>query len=487
MTLIAAVLLGPVLTPAQAAAPDTLVVNTTLDIAPIGCSSLCSLRDAIASVAPGGTITFDAAILPATLTLNLGPLVFLNSVDIEGPGPALLAVDAHQASRIVSLQSPGVSVVMSGMTLINGQTPVVNGSDGAAGTGNPGGAGSQGAGGCIEMPTGKLTLVRVALRNCTARGGDGGHGGSGVTQSKGGGKGGAGGSGGDAIGGAIFANINTQLVLSQTSIVDAHAIGGAGGNGGTGGDGAFVGNGGDGGHGGNAAGGAVYQLASQSLNAINATLAESDASGGDGGDGGSGDPDFDLSQGGSGGGGGAARGGLYVMEDPYSTSQGAFAGFSTFANGLVAPGTHGNGGRGYNPGSPGADGSAVAPAIQILSSSHPLVHQHSAIFAAAGAEICSGLILGEYSFSSSANCAGNVTPLLATWFNDLDLEAPLPGHGPRSGTPAVNNGACNISSNPVFPTGLVTVDMRGTARPQGLQCDVGSIEAIDAIFANGFD
>ena len=109
MTLVAALVLGPIATPAEGAASNTLVVNTTLDIAPIGCSSLCSLRDAIASVAPGGTITFDPAMLPATITLNLGPLAFLKSVQIDGPGPALLAVDAHQASRIVSLQYPEFS------------------------------------------------------------------------------------------------------------------------------------------------------------------------------------------------------------------------------------------------------------------------------------------------------------------------------------------------------------------------------------------
>jgi hypothetical protein len=98
-----------------------------------------------------------------------------------------------------------------------------------------------------------------------------------------------------------------------------------------------------------------------------------------------------------------------------------------------------------------------------------------------------GLIDGRYRFSSSPNCDGIVTPLVANWFNGLDVASPMPAHVPVFGTPAVDSGACNISATPKIPSGIVTVDLRGTGRPQGMACDVGAIEAIDAIFANGFD
>jgi CSLREA domain-containing protein len=300
---------------AAAASANTLVVNSLDDDSTLSCATTCTLRDAIALVSgDDATITFDPALLPGTITLHEALFIPVKPITIDGPGAALLAIDGNFADRIfvIGVSNPALLPVrISALSLINGRTVAGDGTPGAAGTGDAGQTASAAGGGCIYLVRGVLTLAGVTLRNCTAQGGGGGSGGSGIPDNvKAGGGGGAGGNGGLAEGGAIYATPGAKVVLSETSIVDAHAIGGSGGKGGDGGMGTFLGPGGSGGQGGEARGGAIYLEHSISFQAINVTIAQSSAQGGKGGNGGGGDPDFANSAGGDGGDGGRGLGGL---------------------------------------------------------------------------------------------------------------------------------------------------------------------------------
>jgi hypothetical protein len=461
----------------------TLAVTTTLDV-PGVCTTACSLRQAIASIPSGGTITFDPAILPGVITLQNALGIVGKSVTIDGPGAGLLAIDGNLADRIFFLQSATLAV--SGVSLIDGRTTVVDGGNAADGTGGAGGAGSMATGGCIAVPAGALVLVGVTLRNCTAQGGSGGKGGAGVaSDGKAGGIGGAGGSGGVARGGAIYAGYDVTVILDRTSIVDAHAIGGNGGAGGSGGVGTFLGNGGDGGGGGSASGGAIYLETARGVRTMNVTIARSDARGGKGGNGGSSDPDVDLTASGDGGDGGAARGGLVYADNSFGNGEDFYFGFSTLGEGALTPGLHGSAGRGAARGAAGQDGAATAPMLQLLGA-YPATVDHAAIFGAPGSDACLGPIQGIASVASSASCGGTPVPGVAGWFAALRLDAPAPGYRPVFAAPAIDAVNCFNRPSPTFPGPVVTADLLGTPRPQGAACDFGAIEA-DYVFVDGFD
>lgn len=106
---------------------DTIVANDGV------CDSVtadgCTLREAVgaANATPGAdTIAFDMATLgctvaaPCEIDLTLGGMPISESVTIDGPGAALLTVDAQNASRIFGNQSSGTGYTVKGLTLTRG-------------------------------------------------------------------------------------------------------------------------------------------------------------------------------------------------------------------------------------------------------------------------------------------------------------------------------------------------------------------------------
>jgi hypothetical protein len=83
-----------------------------------------SLRQAISDAnAAGGAdvITFQAG-LTGTITLTTGQLEVTDSVDIQGPGAAVLAVSGNNSSRVFYLYSPSalLDITLSGLTITGG-------------------------------------------------------------------------------------------------------------------------------------------------------------------------------------------------------------------------------------------------------------------------------------------------------------------------------------------------------------------------------
>src|SRR5262249_35536072 len=157
-----------VLLSASAVFGNTITVVSTQDSGP------GSLRDAIASAAPGDTIGFNVP-LPATITVST-PLTFGPSVTISGPGSDSFAVHAG-ASVVVCPANPGAPVNISSLRLAHGSSLLGGGvfnagtltltdvelSDNAEGTQ---------LGGAI-FNAGTLTLVRCALLDNSAEQGGG--------------------------------------------------------------------------------------------------------------------------------------------------------------------------------------------------------------------------------------------------------------------------------------------------------------------------
>ncbi|CAB4617426.1 unannotated protein [freshwater metagenome] len=110
------------------AASTTLTVDTLDDGAAnaTDCSTpvanSCSLRDAVAAIAAGDTITFAPG-LTGTITLTNGEFLIGHGVTISGPGSADLAIDAGQTSRIFTLNGSDLydDMTLSGLTLENGR------------------------------------------------------------------------------------------------------------------------------------------------------------------------------------------------------------------------------------------------------------------------------------------------------------------------------------------------------------------------------
>ena len=116
---------------AQAANPNieqvlaaTLTVNSTADPGDGICDSTeCTLREAIASAAPGAVIDFSLA-LPATINLVREQLLIAKPLTINGPGRDQLKIKAVQFSpgEFRLLRSSGSGISIKGMTMSVGMT-----------------------------------------------------------------------------------------------------------------------------------------------------------------------------------------------------------------------------------------------------------------------------------------------------------------------------------------------------------------------------
>jgi hypothetical protein len=96
--------------PHPAHADDQVVVKTD-DSGP------GSLRQAIADVYDGGTITFELT-YPVTITLTSGELVIDKSLTLIGPGPGELIISGNDTSRVLNIVTG--KVTLSGLTVAHG-------------------------------------------------------------------------------------------------------------------------------------------------------------------------------------------------------------------------------------------------------------------------------------------------------------------------------------------------------------------------------
>ncbi len=103
----------------QALTVDPALVLNTND------SGAGSLRDIIACVGDGATITIDASLTGQTITLTTGEININKNLTINGPGMLNLTISGNDASRIFHLQ-PAKTLMLSGMALTHGAA-VTNG------------------------------------------------------------------------------------------------------------------------------------------------------------------------------------------------------------------------------------------------------------------------------------------------------------------------------------------------------------------------
>jgi uncharacterized protein (TIGR03118 family) len=95
--------------------PSTLTVTSAADDGSAG-----TLRALIAAANSDDTINFDPSLDGQTITLTSGELAVAKSLDIEGPGAALLTISGNKASRVFDISGSSTSVKIAGLTLADG-------------------------------------------------------------------------------------------------------------------------------------------------------------------------------------------------------------------------------------------------------------------------------------------------------------------------------------------------------------------------------
>jgi hypothetical protein len=432
-----------------ASAPaNTILVNDAGDAGPGNCASTCTLRDAIASAAPGDTIAF-ALVYPATITLAGQELLIYKSLNIAGPGADQLTVSGAGQSRVFEIAN-ATTVSITGMAITGGQVTGSHGADDSGGNVLPGNGGTA-QGGAIYVGTGSdLWLADCDIHDNAAIGGSGGWEYSPNNSI-------SGGTGGPAEGGALYAAGDVRA--SHCTFRANSADGGQGGDNqaivpGTGGA-SSGGTGGDG-HGGAIAGNGTIEV-------IDVTLAGNSANEGSGGN------LFLLVPGSLGGAGGNASGGALSI-----------AGFSVFefVTGAANSAVPGSGGFGMFT---GPAGSATASDALIGAT----VVARSSVFGSATAPVCALVAGGIQAQGANLDRDGSCPNF--SLHGDPKLAPLAPNIGgryvmfPQVGSPLID---AALDCQDAFGT-TVTDDELGTARPQGSACDLGAVEA-DYIFVDGF-
>jgi hypothetical protein len=162
-----------------------------------------SLRAALAAVADGGSITFDAALAGQTITLS-SPLSVTQSVTVAGGHNITLS--GGDAVRLFFINGPaGTLVRLKQLTLSDG---LAQGPNGAF----PGGGGAAGMGGAVFVNSGNsLAAEHVTFSDNHAQGGNGGAtGGGGSFLISPGSDGGQGGDAGFGSGGGGAGGLNAS-------------------------------------------------------------------------------------------------------------------------------------------------------------------------------------------------------------------------------------------------------------------------------------
>lgn len=325
---------------------STVPINAAvLTVTSLADSGAGSLRDLVAASAAGDTIQFAVTgriLLTSAISLS-------HTLDIQGPGPSTLVVDANHVDR--AFVTSGASTnILSGMTITNGLAVGAPGADGGIGqTGTGGGAAY---GGAIYDQGYALMLTNCWLVGNTVQGGQGGRGGAnviGITYFSPG----NGGAGGLAEGGAVYSQSSVIVTVVNCTFSDNRAVGGVGGKGGTN-VASNVDPGGTGGLGGVGQAGAIQSASAPITYFLNSTLSENRVGGGQGGPGGDNTDNGPGGQGGTGGdgGGGAIASAIACNFDSCTiVSNFAFAG----------PG--GPGGNGLPVGANGTPGSGTAGGV----------------------------------------------------------------------------------------------------------------------------
>ncbi len=159
---------------------NTITVTNTADSGP------SSLRDAILNASSGDTISFSLT-YPATITLS-STLDITTSLTINGPGPSSLAISGNKSVRVFHIPAPGLTVVISGVTIENG-SPVSTGclcvTDGGGGilldntstlmvTNSTISGNSSGGGGGILSFGSTLIVINSTISGNSSTGGGGG-------------------------------------------------------------------------------------------------------------------------------------------------------------------------------------------------------------------------------------------------------------------------------------------------------------------------
>jgi hypothetical protein len=136
--------------------PSTLTVLNALD------SGMGSLRASITNAKSGDTIVFAPSLDGQTITLTSDQLTINKSLDIEGPGPGLLAISGNDTNRLFDI-SAVLSVTIAGLTLTHGRART------AGGGGNENGGG----GGAILNASSTLALANdvLSFNQATVKGG----------------------------------------------------------------------------------------------------------------------------------------------------------------------------------------------------------------------------------------------------------------------------------------------------------------------------
>jgi len=456
---VALVLISAALSPKAA----VLTVTSLAD------SGAGSLRDQVAASSPGDTIQFA---ITGTILLS-SAINITHTLNVEGPGPSGLVIDANHVDR--AFVTGGDPVLLSGMEIKNGFVVGTPGADGGLGqNGMPGG---DAYGGAILNDSNSVSLIlsNCWIHNNTAQGGSGGRGGD-NSPFEGNGTVGNGSDGGRGIGGALYATGDVFVANCTFSYNSA-----VGGDGGDGGNNTFLvaALGGIGGNGGSADGGAVHDTFSGNVTFKNSTFGINRADGGSGGNGG----DSSGGPGGQGGNGGPSMGGAIAT---------LIASFydNTIQTNFAYGGTPGSGGFGAPPGAGGLSLGGIAGGIfgSVLSCASHIGNTIIALNVADGSH--SNYFIGftddGYNFISTADyvCsplatttqAGSVAMQLSPNLGPLgQYGGGLPTFPPREDSPVLDQG---------YSFGLST-DERGAPRPYsfglpvppgGDGSDIGAVE-----------
>lgn len=327
-----------------------------LTVTSLADSGAGSLRDQVATSSAGDTIQFavHGKILLAS-AINLS-----HTLDIEGPGPAALVVDANHVDRAFVTSGASTNII-SGMTITNGFVAGAAGPDG--GVGQNGTDGSAAYGGAIYDQGKALTLSNCWLVGNTVEGGQGGRGGANVI----GGlyfAPGNGGAGGLAEGGAVYSQSPVFVMVVNCTFSDNRAAGGAGGKGGTN-IASNLNPGGIGGLGGVGQAGALQSSSAPVTYFTNSTFSANRTGGGQGGAGGD---NTDSGPGGQGGTGGDGGGGAIASANACEFHS------CTIVSNFAFAGPGGPGGNGVPAGANGTPGSGNAGGVvgYVLTCNNPI-------------------------------------------------------------------------------------------------------------------
>ncbi|MEO0853172.1 MAG: choice-of-anchor Q domain-containing protein, partial [Cyanobacteria bacterium J06648_11] len=122
-------------TPVGSQVSDRLVVNTLVDENDGIEDGEISLREALAAIAEGGTISFDSSLQDRTIVLNGSELLVERSLTIAGD-TRNVTIDANLQSRVFNIDDGDAGVLsqvaIDGLTLTRGSTSVLAG-DGSGG------------------------------------------------------------------------------------------------------------------------------------------------------------------------------------------------------------------------------------------------------------------------------------------------------------------------------------------------------------------